>query len=274
MTFKSVKNKHMKRSLIIYFVAMLLFMFLYTKANSRNVTAVNNPIHSMSMDDEVNGDVFRAEFSEVREEARKSGKHYVTYFYASWCKPCQWMDANVFNDQEVISYLSNNLLSAKVDIDGFEGHGLKNLFNVDVMPTFLVFNSEGRIVKRVETTLDKHEFLSMLKSVLEPKRVIVQQPASPVVSSRPTHYEKTVVTENSVEKYRLQAGIFKQKENMTNYAGKLSRMTSDMVDVREIERNGEQMYRIVIGGYSTLEDALAAQKHFKSKKIDTILFKD
>lgn len=264
----------MKRSLVIYFVAMLLFMFLYTKANSRSVSLESSPGNLFSLDDEVEGDVFRLEFSEVREEARRSGKHYVTYFYASWCKPCQWMDANVFNDQEVISYLSENILSAKVDIDGFEGNGLKNLFNVDVMPTFLIFNSEGRIVKRVETTLDKDGFLSMIRSVLEPKRIVVHQPSRPEIVSSTTHYQKSVVTENSIEKYRLQAGIFKQKENMTNYAGKLSRMTSDIVDVREIEKNGERMYRIVIGGYSTVEDALSAQRDFKSKKVDTILFKD
>ena len=266
----------MKRSLIIYFVAMLLFMFLYTKANSSNNPLSNNPIPTQIIYDELDNGVFSPEFSEVREEARKTGKHYVAYFYANWCKPCQWMDEHVFNEQEVINYLSNNILSTKVDIDGFEGHGLKNLFNVDVIPSFLIFNSEGRIVKRVETTLDKEEFLSMLKSVLEPERVIVhQQASSPAKVKQANNQTNSRVTSKDVgEKYRLQAGIFKQKENMTNYAGKLSRMTADIVDVREIERNGVQMYRIVIGGYTRLEDALAAQRFFKAKNIDTILFKE
>ncbi|MFK8055447.1 MAG: thioredoxin family protein [Saprospiraceae bacterium] len=102
-------------------------------------------------------------FSTAKQKAAREGKVLLVDFTATWCMPCRWMDETTFSDQQVLSYLRENYVSIKVDIDDFDGFALKQQYNVSTLPTMLFFASDGRQVDRVEEGVGAVEMLERLR---------------------------------------------------------------------------------------------------------------
>ena len=102
-------------------------------------------------------------FSTAKQKAAREGKVLLVDFTATWCMPCRWMDETTFSDRQVLSYLRENYVSIKVDIDDFDGFALKQQYNVSTLPTMLFFSSDGRQVDRVEEGVGAAEMLDRLR---------------------------------------------------------------------------------------------------------------
>jgi len=102
-------------------------------------------------------------FSTAKQKAAREGKVLLVDFTATWCMPCRWMDETTFSDRQVLSYLRENYVSIKVDIDDFDGFALKQQYNVSTLPTMLFFSSDGRQVDRVEEGIGAAEMLERLR---------------------------------------------------------------------------------------------------------------
>jgi len=102
-------------------------------------------------------------FSSAKKKAAREGKVLLVDFTAAWCMPCRWMDETTFSDPQVLSYLRENYVSIKVDIDDFDGFALKQQYNVSTLPTMLFFSSDGRQVDRVEEGVGATEMLDRLR---------------------------------------------------------------------------------------------------------------
>lgn len=102
-------------------------------------------------------------FSSAKQKAAREGKVLLVDFTATWCMPCRWMDETTFSDQQVLSYLRENYVSIKVDIDDFDGFALKQQYNVSTLPTLLFFASDGRQVDRIEEGVGASEMLERLR---------------------------------------------------------------------------------------------------------------
>jgi len=102
-------------------------------------------------------------FSTAKQKAAREGKVLLVDFTATWCMPCRWMDETTFSDRQVLSYLRENYVSIKVDIDDFDGFALKQQYNVSTLPTMLFFSSDGRQVDRVEEGIGAIEMLERLR---------------------------------------------------------------------------------------------------------------
>ena len=117
----------------------------------------------------------------VQRRAAAEGKLYLVDFVAKWCMPCKWMDETTFSDPQVTNYLSEHYIPTKVDIDNFDGFNYKNQYQVEVLPTILIFNSKGEIVGRYEESMAPSKMLAMLESHNSPEnreKIIMQQTTS------------------------------------------------------------------------------------------------
>ena len=101
---------------------------------------------------------------EIQIRAAEEGKPYLIHFTAEWCMPCQWMEKNTYTDPKLSNYINDNYLPYKVDIDDTEGHQYKEKFGILLLPTVLLFNSNGELLDKFEESLSASKMLLILKA--------------------------------------------------------------------------------------------------------------
>lgn len=108
-------------------------------------------------------DFIEGSLSLAIQKAGNEGKLLFVEFGAQWCMPCRFMDENTFKDGEVVAYMKDNYVPVKIDIDDFDGFAYKQKYHVEALPTFLIFNSEGKVIDRYEQSMAPSNLLNILK---------------------------------------------------------------------------------------------------------------
>jgi thiol-disulfide isomerase/thioredoxin len=106
---------------------------------------------------------YKGNLMSIQETAKAEGKLYFYDFVASWCTPCKWMDETTYTDANLANYIDANYVAAKVDIDDFDGYALKEKYKIQVLPTIIVFNQDGKVVGRYEESLSSTKMTEILK---------------------------------------------------------------------------------------------------------------
>lgn len=88
--------------------------------------------------------------------------------FASWCGPCKWMDAHVFEEAVVGDFMNENFVNAKIDMEEGEGPELANKYGVRAYPTYLFVNSKGELVHRFCGSMPAERFLHNVKLAHNP----------------------------------------------------------------------------------------------------------
>lgn len=118
---------------------------------------------------------FKGSFEEAKTLAREEGKLFMLSFYAEWCTPCNWMDETTFADSTVQQLLHENYISFKVDIDNNEGFQLKEKYELRYLPTIMIFNTQSKLLLRIEETLSPGQMIRALEKYnSEENRLVIQ----------------------------------------------------------------------------------------------------
>lgn len=129
-----------------------------------------------------------ANLERVQQQAEQEDKLFFVYFSADWCMPCKWMEQNTFQDSELSAYIKDHYLAVKVDLNLAKGKELQHQFEVEVIPTVLVFATNGRLIARHSASQEARPFLRWLKRLDKPSHhVDAQLPlaATPTALSSP-----------------------------------------------------------------------------------------
>ncbi|MEL6926474.1 MAG: thioredoxin family protein, partial [Bacteroidota bacterium] len=129
--------------------------------------AVSTPVVANSLAIAAKVD-FKTSLSSAKKQAAAEGKLIFLDFVASWCMPCRWMDETTFSNPQVSNYLNQHYVPVKVDIDDFDGFALKQQYNIRLLPTMLIFDSQGNLLGRFEESLAPTRMLQILKQYNQP----------------------------------------------------------------------------------------------------------
>jgi thiol:disulfide interchange protein len=95
--------------------------------------------------------------------ARVENKLIFLDVYATWCAPCKLMEKNVLNDKSVADMLNASFVPAKIDAEKDDGITLSQSYKVNVLPTFLLIDSQEKEIYRIEGYRSKVDFLNEIR---------------------------------------------------------------------------------------------------------------
>ena len=101
-------------------------------------------------------------YDELAHSAEEQDKLFILYFHADWVAPCQYLTENVWSDVAVAELLNRRFLIRRVDMDLPADAELAQRFQVEHIPSLLVFSANGLLVERIETALEPGEFYRRL----------------------------------------------------------------------------------------------------------------
>lgn len=110
---------------------------------------------------------FCAEFEKLSLEeafskASQENKHVFLYMTAKWCGPCIKMQKDVFPNDTISQILKNHFVAIKYDYDSYAGEQLRKEYDIVALPTILIFNSEGKVVKRNARFMNSSELINFI----------------------------------------------------------------------------------------------------------------
>ena len=104
----------------------------------------------------------------VREMAIKQGKLVFIDLYASWCPPCRMMERQGFSRKGVGA--------AKYNTDKPTGRELMKRYGRDAIPLYLVFDTRGELLGRIQGAADAETFMDNLRTIIARQKPHKQQP--------------------------------------------------------------------------------------------------
>ncbi len=232
---------------IYKYLGTLLVVLLFSVHNYANNT--ESPFSEISL-------------TTAKEIATAQGKYIFIDFYADWCVPCKWMDETTYNDKEVINTLQANFVPVKINIDDFDGYTLKAEYNIKVLPTILIVDQNGKVIKRFEESLSPTKLKDELVNIANNTTIEYNENINPEHSldndNRTIENPVTVKTNKS---YRVQVGVFTDYANTVKLIDNLNSKFDEPVIVINSYLNNKTVYKVVIGDFINYDDA----KSLKSK---------
>ena len=192
-------------------------------------------------------------FEQARMKAKTEGKMLFLDFYASWCSPCRFMESTTFADESVSELLNNKFVPLKIDIDDFDGYALKEHFAVKVLPTLLIFNSDGKVIERVEETLSPSKMIALLEKSLDAFQPVVHatnvSPSESVPSTTESHIEQQSTN------YKIQLGLYSSYDATLKYYNEIVGLIPDPIIILHDYKGGSVVYRVLVGDFATTSEA-------------------
>lgn len=103
----------------------------------------------------------------VREMAVKEGKLVFIDLYASWCPPCKMMERHVFSRKDVGEFMAERFVAAKYDTDQTTGADLMKRYGSGAIPLYLIFDTEGNLLGRLQGASSAEEFMAGIRKILK-----------------------------------------------------------------------------------------------------------
>ena len=103
---------------------------------------------------------WRTDFEAALAEARSANKRVLVDFSADWCPPCVAMKHDVWPHPQVVEAVDAGHVALLVDAD--RDTVLAARYGVSAIPTVLLLDADGRVVKRNDGYLSRSGLLRFL----------------------------------------------------------------------------------------------------------------
>ena len=119
------------------------------------------------------------DLGKAQEKAKAEKKMvFVDFTGSDWCPPCQALHKNILTSEEFINYAKDNLVLVEVDFPRRKAQAtelkkaneaLAKKYHVESFPTVIVFDSQGKELKRddkgYDSSVKAKEYVARLKNL-------------------------------------------------------------------------------------------------------------
>lgn len=109
-------------------------------------------------------------WEEIKAKSIQENKLIFLDAYATWCGPCKWMAKNVFTNDSVADYFNANFINAKIDMESGEGIEIAKQYNVNVYPSLLFIDGQGKLIYRATGAHQPQPFIELAKEAQNPNK--------------------------------------------------------------------------------------------------------
>lgn len=204
------------------------------------------------------------DFASAKEKAAAENKMILVYFTGEWCAPCKWMNGTTFADKDVQDALAENFIALKSDIDTHEGFLLRTSFGVKYLPTLLVFNPMGHMLRKTEETISPRGMLELIESCKASMQQIIHDHR---VNTAPSFSENTEQTDSVNDKarpFRVQVGVFTRYDGAGDVVQKLRQSTEEPIMVITESKDDAILFRVQVGRFASMKEAEELKMKIKS----------
>ncbi len=201
-----MKSKTVFRLLAVC-VALLVCNYTYA-VESNNKVVTTTEYASVSY--------YAGSFEDAKREAQRTGKGIFVKMWASWCVNCHVMDDHVFKDPKVATYYNENFVNLALDYDTKEGGDFARMHNVQFLPDFFFFDSNGNLVLRATEGKTQTQMLDFAKKASNASGSIVFQEVENI------KVKNKIIAAKHLGTYKENTKIFEsgytKKEFLRNFA--------------------------------------------------------
>ncbi len=240
------------------------------------------------------------DWSAAQQKAKSEQKLYFVDFDASYCASCRNMDESTYQDPGLANFMENNVVALRLDVQDFEGAMWSQNYEVEALPTMLIFNQDGKLVKRLVGYKSAKDLMAAFTEVLpkkEAKNEGIIRPADqnsnspkpvaddqkpvlrPVTSNSnnakgptaPGLYELNIkrFTSNG---FSIQIGVYNSYEIMLEQAEKLTDKFPEQKTLMHVDEvSGQRVFKLLIGDFYDKIQASDFKENLRKSGFDGIL---
>lgn len=244
-----------------------------------------------------------ASWEQSKAKAQSEGKLYFVDFDASYCATCRNMDESTYMDPRLARYIGDNVVAQRVDVQDFDGVMWSQQYEVDALPTMLVFNEHGDLVRRIVGYQSADDLLKVFAEVRQPVLAAqpINQPTTPVVRqpvvadqpmARPANRADAAVvtTSNTINNqeeglglyelavrrqaskgHAVQIGVYSSYETVLAQASQLKKRYDQKTIVHIARLKGDVVYKLLLGEFTSKRAAANFRNMLRRDNIDGLL---
>lgn len=108
----------------------------------------------------------QASYSQVFELAKKEKKAVLLYFHFDGCGACVKMEKTAFVDRKVADFYNSNFVCLEVNTRKGEGIETNKIYNVQLHPTYLFLDENGKELHKIVGVFSPDEFVLQAQNAL------------------------------------------------------------------------------------------------------------
>jgi thioredoxin 1 len=216
-------------------------------------------------------------------KAKSEKKLFYVDFDASYCASCRNMDQTTYQDATLAAFMDQSVVAYRLDVQSIEGIMWSQKYEVEALPTMLIFNAEGKLVKKLVGYKSAKDLMGAFKEAQNPKptnQVLVknvnQSDVKPVAQTVKLENKATVETNSTrtnvnpaiVGKslaYSVQLGVFNSQEILVEQSRMISKkFTKQRTFVLKGTVEGKKVYKLMIGNFSNKSEAISYKDALKA----------
>lgn len=185
------------------FVVLVLVLTLWTACSINDDDADQGESEDSITDANEGITFFHGSFEDALVLTAEENKMVFVDVWTTWCGPCIVMQETVFPLPEVGEYFNARFISYKLDAENEDQNGpeISTQYEIELLPTYLILDSEGIEVSRATGSVAPNQFIAMVDRMLgEANSKFAEMRARYIAGERSTEFIQQYLMDSIVER--------------------------------------------------------------------------